>query len=509
MATRSQVRRFSLARSMARRRDRVGTPRALDDFGHGIVFLGSLYLYVALLRRHKATSPPRTGSRSRTLARPRQIVPPQSRRRKVLFIAVSAVAVAVLVGLFTSVGSGVKRAAPPFSLESLQGGTDRVELAEARGRVVLINFWASWCAPCRREMPVLESVHRRMHEEVAVIGVNTGDRRTDAQQFLAQHRITYASGYDPSGAVGREYRLFGMPTTVFLSEAGRVLEKRNGEVSIKDIQEIIRRYTKSDAAGDGLSNRNRASSGFVGLINRDNLSVVGLMTLLVLGAGFGAVHALGPGHGKTLMAAYVVGAEGRIRDAVLLGGVVSMMHTASVMALALLLAKLDRPLEGEAVYHGISVLLGVAIAAVGARLLWRGAVEAEHFEATASDGHTHGGFRLAHHHSHVLPEGITPMSRAGLVALAVSGGLFPSPSALLLLVTAIALGRAALGLALVAAFSLGLAVTLSAIGVAIVHGRGVVERRGYARVLRLLPLLGGTWLVVIGAVLAVRSAASM
>lgn len=362
-------------------------------------------------------------------------------------------------------------------------------------------------------MPVLEEIHRTLSAEVRVLGINTDDRREEAQQFLDKTEVTYPSGYDPNGKVGRAYRLFGMPTTVIVSSSGRILDKINGEITKTDIQMRLERYSRRPLREEKVGRSEDAGrDGFVALLTTDRGSPVGLITLLALSFGFGAIHALGPGHGKTLMAAYVVGSEGRVRDAIVLGGVVAGMHTVSVLCLGFVLVKLDRPLEGAGVYLLISMVLGLTVAAVGVRLL---VLQLRGVESASDAGDGSSQADHGHHHAHVHSHmGVSAGSKrllsvSGLIALGASGGLFPSPSALILLVTAIAFDQATLGLALIGAFSVGLAASLSVVGVAIVYGRTFAERRSLDRMVRILPLAGGSWLVAMGLVLTIRSASSM
>ena len=114
--------------------------------------------------------------------------------------------------------------------------------------------------------------------------------------------------------------------------------------------------------------------GFAALITRTDLSAAAFAGLLVVALGFGAVHAVGPGHGKTIMAAYLVSTRGRPRDAVLLGGIVSVMHTASVLVLGGVLLVVDRSVAAETAYPVLTLISGVAVTGVGAWLLasrWR------------------------------------------------------------------------------------------------------------------------------------------
>jgi cytochrome c biogenesis protein CcmG/thiol:disulfide interchange protein DsbE len=131
--------------------------------------------------------------------------------------------------------------APPFDLENVRVGEPRVSLAEVAGRPALINVWASWCTPCRREMPALAAAHRPFGDRVAFLGVNHQDARDLAVELLDETRVTYPSGYDPDGSVARDYGLFGMPTTIFVAADGELLERRTGEMTLPELESTIER----------------------------------------------------------------------------------------------------------------------------------------------------------------------------------------------------------------------------------------------------------------------------
>ncbi len=234
---------------------------------------------------------------------------------------------------------------------------------------------------------------------------------------------------------------------------------------------------------------------------------------LVLALGAGALHAIGPGHGKTLVGAYLAGSRGRPGDAVALGGLVAIMHTGSVLVVGMLFAATQQMPAGERLEGVLRLVSAVAVTVVGVWLLRR-ALRRRRATSTSLAGPEHGSVPdLAHeqHHHHAPPEGVAPMSRAGIAAIATSGGLLPSPAAFLVLATAIAIGRTTYGLVLVGAFGLGLALTLTAVGLAVLWGRDRLAARSTTRAGRavgLLPLvasvgviLGGLWL----AVLAIRA----
>jgi len=226
---------------------------------------------------------------------------------------------------------------------------------------------------------------------------------------------------------------------------------------------------------------------------------------LLLAFGFGALHALGPGHGKTLMAAYLVGAGGRAGHAVAVGGSVAVMHTASVLALGFVVLTLTEVFAPERVYPWLGLASGLIAFGLGASLLvarlgsWSGGrSDPEHH-------HPHeGGSTVQHGHAHPHPVPSRPLSRKSLTALAVAGGMLPSPTALVVLLAAVALDRIAYGLALIGAFSLGLATALVVVGLIALRARDVVAGRMSGRTARLVPVLSAASIALLGLVLTFR-----
>ena len=160
---------------------------------------------------------------------------------------VVVVMVVVAVGLTTGpdgsggapVDTGATRKAPTFSVPDLRDPAAKVELTAYAGRPVVLNFWASWCVPCRREMPAFQAVHRQLGDDVAFVGINHLDGRTPARDLLAETGVTYPSGHDPEGKVAAAYGLKGMPSTVFVSPSGQLLATRTGEMSRSELVETI------------------------------------------------------------------------------------------------------------------------------------------------------------------------------------------------------------------------------------------------------------------------------
>ena len=221
----------------------------------------------------------------------------------------------------------------------------------------------------------------------------------------------------------------------------------------------------------------------------------GAMLLALLAAfAFGAVHALSPGHGKTLVAAYLVGSRGTPRHAVILGLMVTFTHTISVFALGLVTLYLARFVLPETITPVLGAISGVTIVWVGATLLYRRTLGARAVPVAAGLAHDHGDGRV---HTHVPEE----ISVGGLIALGASGGLVPCPSALVLLLTSVSLGRIGLGLTLLVAFSGGLAVVLTAIGLAVLYAKSWLPDRARTAEspwFRYLPVASAAFIVCIG-----------
>jgi ABC-type nickel/cobalt efflux system permease component RcnA len=215
---------------------------------------------------------------------------------------------------------------------------------------------------------------------------------------------------------------------------------------------------------------------------------------LAIAFAFGALHALAPGHGKTMVAAYLAGARGTAGHAVLLGLVVTLTHTAGVFALGAVALFATRYVMPEQLYPWLGAVSGAMVCGVGGWLLYH------RVRRMIRGPRSRAG--TPHHHD--IPDG--PLTVRSLVAMGVSGGLVPCPSALVVLLAAVALHRIAYGMLLITAFSLGLAVVLVAIGLMVVYARrwidGVTPRRG---LLRGLGTVSALVITLIGIGLVARS----
>lgn len=130
------------------------------------------------------------------------------------------------------------RPAPNFSLTLFDGG--RFDLSSQRGKVVVVNFWASWCVPCRTEAPVLEAIWQRYRDQgVIVVGVNIWDSEASARAYIREFGLTFPNGPDPTGAVVVDYGVTGIPETYLISPDGTIRRKWNGPITEASLVTLI------------------------------------------------------------------------------------------------------------------------------------------------------------------------------------------------------------------------------------------------------------------------------
>ena len=232
---------------------------------------------------------------------------------------------------------------------------------------------------------------------------------------------------------------------------------------------------------------------------------------------WGAVHALSPGHGKSIVAAYLVGSRGTARHAAFLGMTVTVTHTASIFVLGIVTLYLSHYILPETLYPWLSVISGLVVVAMGGSILVRRArrlrAASHHHHHDHDHSHEHDHDHEHHHHdgpgghTHAPPGadggGITARS---MLALGVSGGILPCPSALVVMLGAIAVHRVAFGLLLVVAFSIGLAATLTSVGLLVVYARRFVDRvPSSGRVVQAAPMFSAAVITVLGVGLTVQA----
>jgi ABC-type nickel/cobalt efflux system permease component RcnA len=245
-----------------------------------------------------------------------------------------------------------------------------------------------------------------------------------------------------------------------------------------------------DPGGTPATSTDRSGGdGFAGVF-ADAAAGRGVLLFFLLAAlAWGAVHALSPGHGKTMVAAYLVGTRGRARHALALGATVTITHTIGVFALGLVTLALSQYILPEDLYPWLNLVSGLMVLVIGA-----GVLRSRFRRARRHHEHHHG-----HEHDHDL-------SWKGLVGMGASAGLIPCPSALVVLLAAVSQHEIALGLLLIVAFSLGLAGTLTALGLAVVYaGRATSRHSVPAWVGTALPALSALVIVVAGIALTAKA----
>jgi len=240
------------------------------------------------------------------------------------------------------------------------------------------------------------------------------------------------------------------------------------------------------------------------LITLPEMTPLVVLLALLTAAALGAAHALSPGHGKTVVGAYLVGSRGTARHAAFLGLTVTITHTMGVFALGLVTLLASQYVLPERLFPVLSLVSGGIVLVLGLSLFVRrlcaalGYLTPEHSHAADAivGEHTHDG--ITHSHQPPGSDG-SPVTWRSLLALGISGGLLPCPSALVVLLSAIALHRVGFGLLLIVAFSLGLAATLTAIGLAFVYASRWVKLTGRAGVVvQVLPILSALAIACIG-----------
>jgi len=250
--------------------------------------------------------------------------------------------------------------------------------------------------------------------------------------------------------------------------------------------------------GSGLDSRvtvhQGGDGGFTSLIAREKLSVGFVALALLLAFFWGAVHALSPGHGKSIVAAYLVGTRGTPKHAALLGLTVTVTHTIGVFALGLVTLALSAFIFPEQLYPWLNLASALLVVVVGCGVL---RARLRHRRQHAHGHHHHHGHG---HHDHA------ELSMRSLLGVGISGGLIPCPTALVVLLAAISLHRVGYGLVLILAFSLGLAAAMTGIGLLAVSAKKLAGRlRLEGRVVRALPALSAAVILVLGLVMTVRA----
>jgi nickel/cobalt exporter len=315
----------------------------------------------------------------------------------------------------------------------------------------------------------------------------------------AQQGMTFDQPAQNNGLLGLNIYFSGSPASALTSW-------NSGTPNLPSFTTAV-----SNLAGN-LSNSNQTpaqagsptmvTSALVGLVKAEQLSPIFLLGAFLLSLVLGSLHALTPGHGKTLVGAYLVGSQGRTRDAILLGLIVTITHTGSVLLLGLVTLVASHYILPSLIAPWLEVLSGVLVIAFGINLLVQRRQDLIRFTSrqtrkpvgefsikVADPAHEHGSNLLqphehsqdehhdhdhSHPHTHALPA--NEITWKSLLTLGISGGLVPCPDAIAILLVAVAVNRIPFGMTLIVAFSIGLAAVLIGIGIAMVQGIRFVAR---------------------------------
>ncbi|MGH8886243.1 MAG: nickel/cobalt transporter [Egibacteraceae bacterium] len=327
-------------------------------------------------------------------------------------------------------------------------------------------------------------------------------------------RTTLASSDVGSRTISDRLRTYPhqrLASPLGVTAARMVVDPTRGEAAV-----LPQRFGDPEAGVFGRVDE--LTQSFTALIQRQRLTVSFGLLAFALSVALGTLHALAPGHGKTVIAAYLVGRSGAASHAFMLGLAVAVTHTVGVLALGVLVSA-SQALAPERLYPVLGLVSGLLFVAVGLTLLPSALRSWRHGHGHGNGhghGHGHGnGYGHGNGHGHGHGVSATPTavpSWRSLVAPGLAGGIVPSPSALLVLLGGIALGRAWFGVVLVLAYGLGLAGALVGTGWLLVRARDRLERRvdahgwvRWQRSSRALPLATACLVILGGMLIAARA----
>lgn len=318
------------------------------------------------------------------------------------------------------------------------------------------------------------------------------------------HQFYYQNKHRPDFGVYVVNVLSGDPQWMQITDKERDVHQTSLRVDYTINSDAPLDYGAGDRLGE-LELPDDITTGqerLTGYLYQTELSPLLMVVALSLSIVLGGLHALTPGHGKTLVAAYLIGSRGTVGHAVALGGIVTFTHTASVIVIGLLALLASQFILPNILVPALEILSGLLVVYLGLRLLverWSAYKNGQPLHAHAHhhpEPHAHDDHE--HHYHHHLPEQV---KLSDLLTLGVSGGLVPCPEALGIMLIAIGLNRILLGLGLVVAFSFGLAAILIVIGILLVRSKSLLERVGSVgeRWQTRLPVLSAMIVTLLGA----------
>jgi ABC-type nickel/cobalt efflux system permease component RcnA len=265
---------------------------------------------------------------------------------------------------------------------------------------------------------------------------------------------------------------------------------------------LVPQLASPDALAQRVAVRTPTDGGFASLIAERDLGLGFVLLSLVIALFWGAAHAFSPGHGKAIVAGYLVGTRGRPRDALMLGLIVTVTHTSGVFALGGITLLLSAFIVPEQLYPWLNLVSALLVVGVGLTILrWR--IRSWRRGDPLGHGHDHD-----HGHDHAHDDGHHhgAEGRGGLLRIGISAGIIPCPTALVVLLAAISLHRVGFGLVLILAFSVGLAVAVTAIGLVAVLARRTFSRISLdGAVVRALPAVSAVVVLGLGVAMTLRA----
>jgi ABC-type nickel/cobalt efflux system permease component RcnA len=331
--------------------------------------------------------------------------------------------------------------------------------------------------------------------------------RTGWKEILAQggEGMALTASSVPTTDVSRELTSYPVdPSAVPLRLTEATFTMKAGSGTAKTGHRSSPGGTPSTIRSNPSHSNRTPQDAFTQAIATQKLTGGVMVVALGLSFLFGALHALSPGHGKTMVAAYLVGTRGTAKHAVFLGLVVTLTHTIGVFALGLVTFVAAQYIVPERLYPVLSGLSGLGILTIGLGMLWTRLDTLR--RAHADDDERETFFQTEENEAPPADAHEQPLSLRTLLVLGITGGILPCPSALVVMLSAIYLHRIAFGMTMIVAFSLGLAAVLTLIGILVVRARGWLERLPLTGALTTrLPILSATIVTVLGFVLLVRA----
>jgi nickel/cobalt exporter len=296
------------------------------------------------------------------------------------------------------------------------------------------------------------------------------------------------------------------PTSVSDALRAYPVERLRSPLDVRSATAVVEAGTASGVAPRlGTAPAARQESGFEALVSRD-LTPGFVLVSLALALFWGAAHGLGPGHGKAIVAGYLVGTRGTPRHALLLGLTVTVTHTIGVFALGLVTLALSELIVPEDLYPWLNLVAALLVVIVGVgvvRSRVRSWLHARAHARTQDHAHHH---HHHHHHHHGHEHGHGELGLRGLLGVGISGGIVPCPTALVVLLAAVSLHRVGYGLLLIVAFSVGLAATVTGIGLIAVTAKRLFVRTSFeGPLVRLLPAASAAVVLALGLVMTARA----